>query len=166
MKKKSERNLHSPLIPFKYDKKVLSKSTDVRIYRDTTLLTVGEYADSMSPAPVVYTEQALKDSATNWSSNYLNVDHSFEVQKRLGFIKNAYWRDGKVMGDLYIFPITQAAKDTIALIDAGLVNWLSVEITTRDEWNSEDNKRYANDIEFIGAAVVLYPADPHTRIKS
>ena len=69
------------------------------------------------------------------------------------------------MGDLYIYPITRNAKDTIALIDAGLVNWLSIELKSEDVWNSADSKKYAKDIVFIGAAVVLYPACEDTRIK-
>ena len=50
------------------------------------------------------------------------------------------------------------------MIDNGLVNWLSVELTTEDYWNSEDEKRYAGAIEYIGAAVCLFPADSDTRI--
>jgi hypothetical protein len=165
LNKKNERSLHFPLIPFEYNKKILSKSTDVRIYKDTILLTEGEFCDSITRSPIVYTSEEISKGATNWSSNYLNLDHSFEVQKRLGFVKNTYYKDKAVRGDLYIFPITQAAKDTIALIDADLVNWLSVEITTEDYWNNEDDKRYASNIEYIGAAICLYPADSKTRIK-
>ena len=163
-KRKNERHLHYPTIPFKYDKKILSKSTDVRIYRDTILLTPGEFSDSLTRSPVNYTEEAISESAHNWEENYLNVDHSYEVQKRLGFIQNTYYKDGAVRGDLYIFPVTQAAKDTIALIDSGLINWLSVELTTEDFWNPDDNKRYAGNISYIGAAVVTSPACDSTRI--
>ncbi len=165
MKKQKERNLHFPMIPFKYNKKILSKSSDVRIYRDTILLTEGEFSDSITMSPVMYTYDEIEKGATNWSANFLNLDHSFEVLKRVGFIKNTYFKDGAVRGDLYIFPITENAKSVIKMIDNGLVNWLSVELTTQDYWNPDDNKRYASNIEFIGAAVVLYPACENTRIK-
>jgi len=159
-----DRHLHYPMIPFDYNKKILSKSTDARVYKDTILLTPGEFTDSLSRTSVVYTEEAIRESAGNWTDNYLNLDHSYETLKRLGFVKNTYFRDGAVRGDLYIFPITDAAKDTIALIDAGLVNWLSVELTTEDYWDPSDDKRYAENIEYIGAAVCLFPACENTRI--
>ena len=165
-KKKNERTLHFPMIPFKYNDKILSKSTDARIYQDAILLTPGEFTDSLSRSPVVYTEEAIQKSAGKWSENYLNLDHSYETLNRLGFIKNTYYKDGAVRGDLYIFPITNNAKDTIAMIDNNLVNWLSVELTTEDYWNTEDNKRYADNIDYIGAAIVLHPACENTRIKT
>ena len=156
MSKKKERHLHNAIIPFEYNKKNLSLSTDVRIYRDCALLSIGEWTDSISRTPIEYTEKALEQGATNWEENYLNVDHSFETRNRLGFVTNPYYKNGKVYGDLNIFPITTVAKDIIALIDAGLVNWISVELTSEDEWT--DEKILANNICFLGAAVVLYPA--------
>ena len=75
-----------------------------RIYRDTILLTPGEFSDSITMSPVNYTADELAKSATNWSANYLNVDHCFEVNKRLGFINNPYWDGNSVKGDLFIFP--------------------------------------------------------------
>ena len=66
MTKNKERHLHSPMIPFSYNKKVLSLATDVRIYKDAALLQVGTWTDCASRSPVIYTEQALKASATNW----------------------------------------------------------------------------------------------------
>jgi len=164
MKKIKGRSLHSPMIKFEYDNKIIQKSTDFRVYSDAILLTPGEYTDSMSASPIVYTEENISETADKWESNYLNLDHSYEVLSRVGYVKNCYFKKGSVRGDLYIAPITTAAKDAIALIDAGLINWLSVEITTQDIWNAEDNKRYATDITYIGAAVVTTPACPSSRI--
>ena len=161
---KKERNLHFPMIPFKYDKKILTKSTDVRIYHNTILLTPGEFTDSMSSYPIVYSEENIMKTATNWQENYLNLDHSYEVLKRLGFIKNTYYKNGAVRGDLYIFPVTQAARDVIGQIDSGLINWLSVEITSNDYWDSKINKKCAGDITYIGAAIVTTPACQNSRI--
>jgi hypothetical protein len=118
----------------------------------------------MSSYPVYYTEDNLKKSAVNWKENYLNIDHSYEVLKRLGFVKNTYYRDKSLRGDLYIFPITQTARDVISQIDAGMINWLSVEIMSNDYWDSNINKKCAGDIEYIGAAIVTMPADAKTRI--
>jgi hypothetical protein len=161
---KTKRNLHFPVIPFRYDGKILTKSTDVRIYKNVILLTSGEFTDAMSMTPTLYTDENIKLSASRWEENYLNLDHSYEVLKRLGFVKNTYYNNGAVRGDLYIFPITEEAKSTIGLIDAGLVNWLSVELTSEDYWDNSKQKRCAGDITFIGAAVVTSPACPDTRI--
>ena len=161
---KKKKTLHNPMIPFEYNKKMLSKSTDARIYRDCALISVGEWSDSIARSPVVYTEKALAKSATNWEENYLNVDHSYETRDRLGFVTHPYYKNGKVYGDLHILPITTVAKDVVALIDAGLVNWISVELISNDIYQ-DDSKCYADDIVFVGAAVVLFPASDGTRIK-
>jgi hypothetical protein len=164
MKKKNERNLHAPVIPFRYDEKLLSKSTDVRIYKGAILLTPGEYTDALSRTPTVYTETELKNSATRWEANFLNLDHSDEVLKRVGYVKNTYYKNQSIRGDLYIFPVTQEAKSAIGLIDSGLVNWLSVELTSEDYWDNKLNKRCASDISYIGCALVTFPACPDTRV--
>lgn len=161
---KRKLTIHSPLVPFQYSKKKLSKATDVRIYRDCVLLSEGTWSDSITNAPVFYHRDELRKGSIQWESKYLNLDHDYSVLKRLGFVENPYYENGKVLGDLYIFPVTQAAKDTIALIDAGLVNWLSVEMKTYDRWDYSENKIFAEDIRFIGAAIVLYGACPDSRI--
>ena len=165
MMKEKEKHLHSPMYPFSYDKKQLSMATDARTYRNCILLSTGKFSDSITRSPVIYTEQALKTGATNWEENYLNVDHSYDVRDRLGFVTNPYYKNGKVYGDLNIFPITTVARDIISLIDANLVNWISVELYSEDDWNDKTLETFANNIIFIGAAVCLFPADSNTRIK-
>lgn len=145
-------------IPLEYNKKIINKTSSARVYTDATILTPGEWSDSVTQAPVVYEEAVLRKYATNWESNYLNVDHSFRTLDRIGYVENAYFSKGKVKADLRILPVTQKARDTIALIDAGLANNVSVEIKTEDVWKSEEMKRYVDKITFIGLAVVLYPA--------
>jgi len=162
---KPKKTLHTVNTRFQYNNKILSKSTDARIYRDCVLMSVGEWTDSMSRTPITYTREALSKYASNWKENYLNVDHSFETRNRLGFVTNPYFKDDKVYGNLTIFPITTVAKDIIALIDADLVNWLSVELLSDDNWSEDNKKIFADNITFIGAAVVLYPASDGTTIK-
>lgn len=156
------KHIHN--VPLKYNTKILQKSSDVRIYKDTILLTPGEFSDAMTMSPVVYTDFELQKSAQNWDSDFLNIDHSWGTLDRIGYVKNTYGKKGIVYGDLHIYPITQRAKDTISLIDAGLVNWLSVEIMTHDRWDNKEKKMYAEDITFIGCAVVTHPACENTRI--
>lgn len=141
------------------------KGSDLRIYKDVLLITPGVWTDAMTKSPVVYTEKALKEGHLKWKSNYLNVDHSFKTTDRIGYIVNPYYGKKGVMADLHIYPITQTARDTISLIDAGLVNWLSVEILTVDRFDTQEFKRFAEEIEFLGAAVVTSPACKEARIK-
>jgi len=150
-----------------YDTKEIGKGPKApRVFRNAQLLTPGEWTDAGSRMPTVYTPQELTRSAENWRSNYLNVDHSWNSLDRIGYVNNPKAVRGSVKGDLFIYPITQTARDTISLIDSGLINWLSVELFSRDEINYDDRKIYASDITFIGAAVVSHPADENTYISA
>jgi len=114
-------------------------------------------------SPIEYTETELRKSARNWESNHLNIDHNWGVLARIGHVDNVHWNEA-VRGDLVIYPITNGARDTIALIDAGMVNELSVELMSRDVWKAEEEKRYATDITFVGLAVVTMGACRETVI--
>ena len=156
----------TPELPFQYGSKIILKSSNVRIYKDVVILTPGVWTDASTRTPIEYTDVNLMKGTKVWSSNFLNVDHSWTVRDRIGYVKNPYYNKKiGVMGDLHIYPITQAAKDTIALIDSGLVNWLSAELMAEDIWDSDSGKRFAEQIEFIGCAVVTYPACKDARIK-
>jgi hypothetical protein len=163
-KDKDKKTLRIVNVGFDYNKKLVGKSTDVRIYRDVIILTEGTFTDSITMEPVFYPSDMLRNTVNRWNSNYLNIDHSNKVLDRIGTVENARWNDGKVMADLYIHPITQNSIDAINLIDQGLINWLSVEILTNDSWDRNDD-RYVNDMEYLGLAVVTSPADPNTRIN-
>ena len=144
---------------------MFSKSTEFRIYRDACLLTPGEYTDSISMVPILYKDNVMKRYADNWTTEWLNLDHSRDTQKRIGYVRNHYWNGKAVMGDLYIFPGTTAGSDTIAQIDAGLLNKLSVEVMSDDSWNNELQVRQVDTMQFIGSAVVTEPACEHTYIN-
>lgn len=157
MNKKRRRTLRMPYVKFEYNKKLIGKSTDVRIYRGATILTEGAFTDSLTREPVIYYSDVLRSTVNNWESNYLNIDHSHNILDRIGKVENPRFENGKVKVDLYIHPITQNAKDTISLIDAGYINWLSVEIMSDDAWN-KNNERYVKDMVYIGLAIVSTPA--------
>jgi len=150
-------------IDFDYDTKVFGKSTDVRIYHDAVMIAPGSHTDSITMSPVEYTPELLQRTVNNIQENYLNIDHSHETLKRIGRFVNPYWDGEKVRADLYIYPVTQNSRDTIELIDNGLVNWLSVELITEDGWN-HNNERYVKDLEYIGLAVVTAPACRESKI--
>lgn len=159
------KTLHKLTVPFKYNDKILQKSTDARIYRDCILLTPGDWTDASTMAPVEYSMDELQKSATMWESEYLNLDHSFHVLDRIGHVRNQRWFMGAVAGDLYIYPVTNAARDSIALIDSNLINELSVELYCEELWDSDTQIRKATDIRFVGLALVTRGACSETRVR-
>lgn len=162
---KKINTIHTPQVKFSYDTIIVNKATKARIYKNATLLTPGVFSDSITMAPVIYREDILKKFADKWESNYLNIDHSYKVLDRIGYIVNPHFANHKIVADLYIYPITRNARDVIALIDNNLINWMSVEIKTEDDWDMKENKRYVKEMEFIGAAVVTSPACSDAIIK-
>ena len=146
---------------------LINKSNDVRIYRGATIVTPGVWSDMITNAPVLYTPEVLKKFATNWDSNYLDLGHDIgNPLSIIGTVQNQRWEDNGVKGDLYISQLTQNGRDVVSLIDAGLVNHLSVEMTTKDYWDPKEMVRCADDIIFLGVAVVgPYPACKDAKIK-
>jgi len=163
--KSKELSYHKLKFPLIYNKKIVQKYGDARVYRDAVLLTPGTWTDAVSMSPIEYTSEELQKSAKVWESNYLNIDHSWKTLDRIGYVRDTYFSNNSVKGDLYIYPITQNSKDAIALIDAGLINALSVELYSRDVWSNKSESRLATDITFCGLAVVTDPACKDARIK-
>ena len=172
---KDGMTLRRLLTPFEYDKKKITKG-DGRLYQDAILLKEGEYSDSITMSPIVYTKEQLKAIPNHISRKsdyfpidddriYLNMDHRpNEVLTRIGYVPNIYFLDNALRGDIYLHCLTRNSNDVRRLIDAGYVSHLSVEIMTKDSYSVEDDKVYAEDIVLVGLAVVLHPACPDSRI--
>ena len=161
---KTIKRMHYPVIKFKHNDSIINKASNTKIYRDASLLPAGIYTDSMSQTPTEYTPESLNQYATNWGDNFINLDHTHDVLSRIGRVFNQRCEDGIVKGDLHIYPITQASRDTISLIDNNLVNWVSVEIMTEDTWNEEKKVWSAGDMEFFGLAICTTPAAKNAKI--
>ena len=151
---------------FEYKNKVIKKSSNLVIYKEATLLVSGVYADSATNRFTNYPKKVIERYAKNWKSNFLSLDHSKDVLKRIGKIKNPKYKDGKLVGDLYIYTVTSVAKDVVKLIDSGLINWMSVEVNTKDKYNYEMDLMEVKEMEFVGASVVSLPACPNAKIIS
>jgi len=157
------RKEYTLLTDFTYSDKIIEKSGDARIYRDALILTPGIYSDSVVKSKTNFSSKELSKAINRWESNFLNLDHSRKTLDRIGYVKNIYWKDG-IFGDLYIYPITTNAKDAISLIDAGLVNSLSIEMTAEDKWDPIENIRVATDIIYFGVAIVTQTGCKDSRI--
>jgi hypothetical protein len=75
-----------------------------------------------SRSPITYTPRELQMASTRWINNILNLDHEWKVLNTIGTIQSPHWQNNAVVGNLYINKLLSAGKDTITLIDAGLVN--------------------------------------------
>ena len=159
------KTMHRHTIPLKFGSKIIQKSSSDRIYKNVVLLTSGDWSDSITNAPVRYSNEILKKYSKNWIQNFINLDHSFETLKRKGWIENTYFKDTKLMGDIRISTTTPNGKAAVAHIDAGLVNGLSVEVMREDEWDSIERVRLADKLDFIGAAITIIPACDSSKIK-
>jgi hypothetical protein len=157
--------IHKHILNLSYDTTTLSQYEDYRIYRNAVILAPGEWTDSITHNPVVYSEVELTRGATNWKENYLNIDHSFSVNDRIGYVMNQHADKGKVLGDLYINKNVQTGKDTIERIDCNLINGVSAELTTNDIYDYKTNKYLASDLTFLGCAIVTYPAAIGSRVR-
>lgn len=175
---KNEKTVRRLLISLDYDKKLILKG-DGRLYSDAVLLNSGIHSDSITRNPTIYTDLELSKAAGRWGMKsqyydldddrvYIDLDHRVdEVLKRIGYVKSIHFKNGAIRGDLFMHRLTQNSRDTCTLINAGIVNSLSVEILTQDNIVHEDGemKIYAEDIELIGLAVVTMGADPKAGVK-
>lgn len=136
-----------------YGPEQIAKSHDVRIYEGATLLTEGVWADSVSNSNVLYTAENL--SKTQFKDNYINLGHdNANPLSFVGTIHNVRKGNGIIKADLWIDTITQNGRDVINLINAGRINNLSVEMGTRDVWNSVEHMKCAHDINIYGVSIV------------
>ena len=160
-----KNTIHKHILTLSYENVSLSQYEDYRIYKNATILAPGEWTDSITREPIVYTDKNLELGAANWKSDFLNLDHSFATDDRIGWVKNGHADNGCVKADLYINKKLQKGKDTIERIDCGLVNGVSAELTTTDRYDFGNNKYYAENICFLGAAVCLFPACDAAKVK-
>ena len=172
---KEKKTLRRLLVPFEYDTKRVIKDGKGKMYEACVFLTEGEFSDSITRAPIVYTKEQLMRIPSNLSMKaeylpleddriYCNIDHNpSDTLSRIGYVPNLYYSNKALKGDLYLHCLTQNSKDIRTMIDAGYVNSLSVEILTNDRYG-DDGRLYAEDIVMLGIATVLHPACPEARI--
>lgn len=164
-----KRRILSKLI-YQPENKIINKSTKDRIFPQCEILHEGKYADSITMDYVSYKSDVLAKYYDNWQSNYLDIDHSIgECLKRIGFVENPTW-DSKnkcIRADLRIMPVTQNARDVIALMTSKppLISDLSVEMYTHDEYDYEEDCIIVSEISLCGTAVVTIGADDRAKVN-
>ena len=163
--------INTPLI---YNDTIVSKSHNTKIYKDAVLLTPGTWSDMISNSEILYKDEILSKYARNWETNYLDLQHSHHPLDMVGTVRNQRWgysdkiKKNAVLGDLYIDKTLHAGSDIVKLIDSGIVNQLSVEMTTEDYWDVKEKSRAVSEINFLGLAIIGGPDIPackDTRIR-
>jgi len=126
------------------------------------LLAPGTWTDSTQKQPCRYTEHHLERYAQNWTSYSYWSRHSGgtprDITDKIATIRNLRYDQG-VIGDLFYHGQTTKSKDAISLIKAaaaGTIPWpySSVEMMTRDKWILSEKLYEAQEITFLGAAMV------------
>ena len=128
------------------------------IVRGVKLLAAGTWTDSAQGTPLEYSANVLQRYATNWVDSAMWSRHSGGVPRniteKVGEVLNQRYENEAVVGDLHYHGLTQASKDTIAMVKAGLANFVSVEHGGREKWNPGKKLYEAQEITFSGIATV------------
>ncbi|MFA7121459.1 MAG: hypothetical protein WC277_08245, partial [Bacilli bacterium] len=128
------------------------------LIRDVKLLAEGTWTDSAVGTPLFYPAHALEANATNWRDHATWSRHlggvPRDITERVGVTENPRYVDRAVVGDIRLHGLTQKSRDTIALVKAGIANYVSVEHGGTEKWNAATRQYEADEITFYGNAIV------------
>lgn len=128
------------------------------IVRGVKLLAAGIWTDSAQGTPLEYSSDVLQRYAGNWVDSAMWSRHSGGVPRniteKVGEVLNQRYENEAVVGDLHYHGLTQQSRDTIAMIKAGLANFVSVEHGGKERWNPGKKQYEAQELTFTGIATV------------
>ncbi|MDD2753919.1 MAG: hypothetical protein PHS80_00190 [Methanothrix sp.] len=122
------------------------------------LLAAGTWTDSAQKTACEYSPEVLKQFSSNWIDNAIWSRHfggvPRNITEKVGIVENQRYENEAVVGDLYYHGLTGQSRDTIAMIDNGLANYVSVETVSKDKWNVGKKVYQAQELGFTGLATV------------
>jgi hypothetical protein len=122
------------------------------------LLAAGTWTDSAQKTACEYSPEVLKQFSSNWVDNAIWSRHfggvPRNITEKVGIVENQRYENEAVVGDLYYHGLTGQSRDTIAMIDNGLANFVSVETVSKDKWNVGKKVYQAQELGFTGLATV------------
>ena len=128
------------------------------LIRGVKLLAAGIWTDSAQGTPLEYSSDVLQRYAGNWVDSAMWSRHSGGVPRniteKVGEVLNQRYEDEAVVGDLHYHGLTQQSRDTIAMIKAGMANYVSVEHGGKEKWNPGRRIYQAEELTFTGIATV------------
>lgn len=126
--------------------------------RDARMLASGTWTDSLQKTACHYSPELLRANAGNWVDNGIWSRHpggmSRSITDKVGIADNFRFLVDAVVADINIHCMTQKSKDVAALVEAGLVNYVSSELMGTEHWDAANNWYEATDLTFTGAAIV------------
>ena len=137
----------------------LEKRTDGSLLvKGVKMLGAGTWTDSAKKTPLNYSEDVLRRNAGNWVDNSHWSRHLGGVPRRVGEMigrtTNPRFEDGHIVADIEYHGLSQDSRDTIAMIEAGVANFVSVEHGGRERWNVGTKQYEAEELFFTGSATV------------
>lgn len=128
------------------------------LVKGVKMLGAGTWTDSAKKTPLNYSEDVLKRNAGNWIDDSHWSRHLGGVPRRVGEMIgktiNPRYEDGHVVADIEYHGLSQDSRDTIAMIEAGVANFVSVEHGGRERWNVGTKQYEAEELFFTGSATV------------
>jgi len=128
------------------------------LVKGVKMLGAGTWTDSAKKTPLYYSEDVLRRNAGNWVDNSHWSRHLGGVPRRVGEMigrtTNPRFEDGHIVADIEYHGLSQDSRDTIAMIEAGVANFVSVEHGGRERWNVGTKQYEAEELFFTGSATV------------
>jgi outer membrane murein-binding lipoprotein Lpp len=122
------------------------------------MLAEGTWTDSAVRTPLYYPAAVLRRCATNWEDTTGWSRHGGgaprDITDKVAEIRNPRFEESAVVADVYLHGATQKSRDMIAMIDQGLVGFVSVEHRGQERYNPATRRLEAVDIAFDGFAFV------------
>ncbi len=142
------------------DEKIVATGDGGLIIKDIIVLAEGTWTDSLVRTPLHYTAKTLSKDATNWAATGIWSRHSGgaprSINDKIGDIREPRFslEHKAVLADGFLHGRTQASRDVIELVKAGLVTDVSAEVGGKEVWNAEAKRYEAASLAFYGLAIV------------
>jgi hypothetical protein len=142
------------------DEKIVATGDGGLIIKDIIVLAEGTWTDSLVRTPLHYTAKTLSKDATNWAATGIWSRHSGgaprSINDKIGDVRSPRFslEHKAVLADGFLHGRTQASRDVIELVKAGLVTDVSAEVGGKEVWNAEAKRYEAASLAFYGLAIV------------
>lgn len=130
------------------------------LIKDVKLLANGTWRDATVNTATYYPTKTLQEFAANWLDNAIWSRHrgyppvARDITDKIGEVQNPHFDTDAVVGDIFLHGKTQKSRDTVELVKAGMANFVSVEHFGKESYNSAEGRNEAEELSFIGAAIV------------
>lgn len=128
------------------------------LIHDVKLLAEGTWTDSAVGTPLFYPARSLEANAGNWKDLATWSRHlggvPRDITEKIGITEHPRYADRAVVGNIRLHGLTQKSRDTIALVKAGIADYVSVEHGGTEKWNAATRQYEADEITFYGNAIV------------